>query len=151
MGLSRLMYLGTIVGIYIILYILMLGCSTSFESSGGNCSVTNLTDGALITCQDGTSTRVYNGSSGTNGQDGRDGSPGTDGINGVDGKNAVIEVIDPCGNSPDVDEVLLRLADRSIVAWYYQKGLAVLGPGSWVTTDSSQCAFYIDNDLNVTW
>lgn len=143
MQLSKLVYLGTIVGTYIILYIFMLGCSsTRFESSGGNCSVTDLIDGALITCQDGTSTRIYNGSDGTDGTNGQD---------GVDGKDAIIEVIDPCLDGPGIDEVLLRLSDRSILAWYYQKGLTILGPGNWVTTDSQVCSFHIDNNLNVTW
>lgn len=158
MAFSRLMYFTTIVLIYGILYVFMLGCgSTKFESKGGNCSVTEQPDGALVTCQDGTSGRIYdgtNGQDGINGNDGRDGVDGEDGLDGApgrDGIDAVIEVIDPCGDGPGADEVLLRLSTGELVAWYQGLGLSVIGEGMWVTSDQSRCVFTIDMAGNVSW
>lgn len=79
---------------------------------------------------------------------------GPSGDDGANGKDAVIEVIDPCGDGPNYDEVVLRLADRSLIA-YFQNGtqrfLVKLTPGTYVTTDAQQCTFQVDNDLNIVY
>jgi hypothetical protein len=74
-----------------------------------------------------------------------------DGQDGVDGQDAAIEVIDPCWDGPGVDEVILRLVDGSLLAWYKDKGLFVLSPGNWVTTDSQSCHFTVDVNNQVSW
>lgn len=85
-----------------------------------------------------------------NGIDGVQGPAGQDGVNGSDGKDAVAELIDPCGDAPGVvDEVLIKLADGRVLASFsanvqglYTR-LAVLPPGTYMTTDGSGCVFSI--------
>jgi hypothetical protein len=79
--------------------------------NGSSCSVQTLTNGALISCEDGTSSLILNGEKGKsctttktsngaliacedgtsavvlNGNDGNNGLNGSDGVNGVDGTN----------------------------------------------------------------
>jgi hypothetical protein len=51
------------------------------------CTVTQVAEGALITCPDGSQSVVYNG---TNGSKGETGTDGTDGVDGSDGEAAEI-------------------------------------------------------------
>jgi hypothetical protein len=115
-----------------------------------------------ITCPDGTSEVVKdgvngvdgingtNGTNGVNGADGINGTNGTNGANGADGKG--VEVIDPCGAESQIgfDEILLRLPDRTIIAYFKfdsYEHLTRLVPGhSYVTTDDTKCEFKIDED-----
>lgn len=109
------------------------------------------------------------GQQGEAGIAGRDGSPGKDGADGLDGAtgaqgeagergprgprgkrglpgaDSIVEVIDPCGDNPgEVDEVLFKMGDGSVTAWYSGVGLVVLAPNTWYqTTDSQQCVFRI--------
>ena len=100
-----------------------------------------------ITCPDGTSEVVKDG---VNGVDGINGTNGTNGANGADGKG--VEVIDPCGAESQIgfDEILLRLPDRTIIAYFKfdsYEHLTRLVPGhSYVTTDDTKCEFKIDED-----
>jgi len=120
---------------------------------GTSCDVAPALGGALITC--GTSTVLV-----TNGLDGVDGRDGQDGQDGVDGQDApptqftVTEMINPCGDAPGADEVLLRLANNQLVA-HYSSGsrqfLAVIGPGTYMTTDGTSCIFVVHPDMSVTW
>lgn len=55
------------------------------------------------------------------------------------------EVIDPCGDGPGQDEILLVLSEGSVVAWYKDLGLVELEDGNYVTTDSQSCSFSIIN------
>lgn len=57
---------------------------------GSSCSVETKADGALITCDDGSTSFVSNGTNGVDGidgQDGADGADGQDGRNGADGQD----------------------------------------------------------------
>lgn len=100
------------------------------------------------------------GEQGPAGQDGAQGAQGTQGTPGEQGPAAptpeyqVTEIIDPCGDQSQFDEVLLRMANRQLIA-HYASGvtqfLTIVGPGSYVTTDGTNCYFTIDSDLNVTW
>lgn len=90
------------------------------------------------------------GETGAQGPAGPQGNPGTPGDDGVDGQDAVLEVIDPCGDAPSVvDEILLRLADGSVLCSFSANAngqntrLAILPPGSYVTTDGSNCHFTV--------
>lgn len=107
---------------------------------GSSCSVEPVSNGAVITCDDGTSAVIVNG---TDGQD----APPT--------AYSVVELIDPCGDEPNAfDEVLLRLANGQLMAHYSSDGLqflTLLSPGNYVTTDSQKCHFTIDSDMNVSW
>ena len=66
--------------------------------------------------------------------------------------SALIEVINPCGESGDgVDEVVLRLSSGTLIAWFRGIGLFRLTPGNYYTTDSDMCFFVVNDDLTVTW
>lgn len=49
------------------------------------CTVEQTSDGAVITCDDGTTATIANGADGFNGDDGSDGADGQDGSDGIDG------------------------------------------------------------------
>ncbi len=104
------------------------------------------------------------GNTGKPGETGPAGPTGPQGETGATGQNgqdapinpySVSELIDPCGDGPGYDEVLIRFADGSLVAHYAGGGnlqfLAIIGPGNYSTTDQQACAFAINNDLSVTW
>lgn len=120
---------------------------------GTSCSVQPAEGGALIQC--GEHTVLL-----TNGLDGKDGTDGQDGADGKDGQDApptpytVTEMINPCGDAPGYDEVLLRLANGQLIA-HYSSGnrqfLTVLAPGTFRTTDGTNCTFTVHPDMQVTW
>lgn len=102
---------------------------------GSSCSVQPDPMGALISCTDGSQVVLLNGE---NGED----APPT--------PYTVTEMIDPCLDTPGPDEVLLRLHNGTIIAWYTGLGLSVIGPGNWTTTDSSACQFTVHPNGDVT-
>lgn len=56
----------------------------------------------------------------------------------------VLSVVDPCGDGPGVDEVLIVLQDGLYLAWYKKVGLSVLLDGvTYITTDYQRCKFKI--------
>lgn len=59
----------------------------------------------------------------------------------------VVEFIDPCGDGPGYDEVILKTSSGKYVA-YFESGsnrfLSVLSQGSYQTTDAQACQFTID-------
>lgn len=120
---------------------------------GSSCTVTQLSNGAYIECEDGSHATVYYGHDGRDGVDGENGEDGQDGENGQD---AIIEVIDPCGTQSRYDEVLLRLSDGLVYGVYAdlvqnKVHLVQLGAGSYTTTDNTSCHFSVDSDNNVSW
>lgn len=102
-----------------------------------------------------------NGVNGTNGVNGIDGATGSPGPSGAAGSNApptdytIVELIDPCGDGPGYDEVLLQLANGQLMAHYAGGGnlqfLTVIGPGNYSTTDSQACSFTVDSEMEVSW
>lgn len=83
---------------------------------------------------------------------GAQGSPGESivGPQGPEGQAAVVEVIDPCLDAPGIyDEVILRLANGQLLASFSQNAsglntrFAILTPGSYQTTDGSNCSFTV--------
>ncbi len=110
---------------------------------GSSCTVTPTSTGSLVACSDGTYASIDNG------QDG-DSIVGPQGPAGQNGADSIVQIIDPCGNSPSViDEVLLKLSDGSYLCYFTNNvngdygRLALLPPGSYVTTDGSACHFTI--------
>lgn len=103
---------------------------------GSFCTVSTTIGGQLISCTDGTSGVILNG------QD----APPT--------PYTVTEMIDPCGDQSAFDEILLRLANDQLVA-HFSSGalefLTTLPPGSYQTTDGTNCHFIIHNDMSVSW
>lgn len=143
--------------------------------NGTSCTVAQHENGATILCQDGTFAEIENGVQGEPGQDGGSCSvtPMENGaliscengtqvaiLNGQDGQNApptpytVTEVINPCGATPGFNEVLLRLADGSLLAHYShgnRQFLTLIGPGNYVTTQGNpECSFTVGADMSVT-
>lgn len=105
-----------------------------------------------------------NGVDGINGQDGANGNNGVDGIagtNGVDGQQgipgldaditySVVEIVDPCGDTDGIyDEVILKLGNGKYLSSFSDNAtglntrFGILTPGSYVTTDGSNCLFTI--------
>lgn len=79
------------------------------------------------------------GTDGTDGADGRDGTSGT-----------IVEVIDPCGDGPGPDEILIVLDTGVVLAWYQHLGLTQLVAGTlYMTTDEQGCLFSVDSEGNV--
>ncbi len=111
----------------------MVGNTGATGPAGEGCTIEQQTVGALITCGDN-AVLITNGIDGINGQDA---APATN-------TYLITEIIDPCGNTGGPDEILLKLADGTYVAWYFNVGLSVLAPGNYQTTDSSHCPFTID-------
>lgn len=108
---------------------------------GSSCSVTPAVGGVLISCTDGTSAVLMDGEDGENGED----APPT--------PYTVTEMIDPCGDQAQFDEILMRLANDQLVA-HFSSGslefLTVIPPGNYVTTDGTHCYFTVNGDLSIS-
>ena len=102
---------------------------------------------------------IYEPVPGPAGAAGADGKDGVDGKDGADGKDAdasefdIVEVIDPCGDEAAFDEVILRLANGELLAYFAGSDgfLTLIDPGNYVTTDGTGCQFTVNSDLTVTY
>lgn len=90
--------------------------------------------------------------------DGNEGPIGLTGPQGPTSPMSVASIVDPCGDDSGIyDEVILRLANGQLLASFSDNAngkntrFSLLTPGSYVTTDGSNCNFSVDNDLNVSW
>lgn len=89
------------------------------------------------------------GPQGPKGEPGEPGAPGQPGEPGAPGADAVLAIIDPCGDHPGhQDEVLLLLSNGQYLAYFRGFGseefLTILEWGkSYVTTDDQECHFKI--------
>lgn len=104
-----------------------------------------------------------NGVNGSNGRDGTNGLDGVDGVNGADGQDGlpappsdytITELIDPCGDGPGFDEVLLRTANGALLAHYadgVKQFLTTVPPGTYISTDGQACVFTVSPSGSVTW
>lgn len=103
---------------------------------GANCTVSQVSNGAIITCPDGTTALVQNGSS------------------SEPSAFTIVDLIDPCGQEADFDEVLLKLYNGQYLVHFSHGGkqfLSTIGTGSYVTTDGTNCHFTINQDGTVNW
>lgn len=105
---------------------------------GPGCTVTQLANGAQISCPDGSIAVV------SNGVDGQDAvlPPGYTYI--PEGAFYISQIEDLCGNG--AQEVLFRLNTGELIAHYShgsKQYLTILGPGSYVTSDGYNCNFTI--------
>lgn len=138
------------------------GSQGSAGASGSSCSIEQYTNGALITCTDGTIAAIYNGAvgaQGSQGSQGETGSQGSVGTTGAQGSSApagafqIVEVIDPCGTQPGFNEVLLKTADGKIIAHYAdgaKQFLSILTPNNYRTTDFTPCYFTVNPDMTIS-
>lgn len=91
--------------------------------------------------------------------DGTVGAVGPAGQDGEDGSSSplsITSIVDPCGDAPGIyDEVFLKLANGTLLASFSDNAngnntrFSVLVPGSYVTTDGSNCHFSVDSAGNV--
>lgn len=75
-------------------------------------------------------------------------------IAAIQGYPSIVEFIDPCGDGPGFDEVLLKTATGQYVAYFESGGnrfLSLLSAGSYATTDASACHFTVHANGTVTW
>lgn len=63
----------------------------------------------------------------------------------LNGYTHITELVDPCGDGPGFDEILLRTTQGYVV--YFEQGsrrmLSLLPDGNYMTTDQQACAFSI--------
>lgn len=90
------------------------------------------------------------GPQGERGERGDTGLPGADGADAALSAYTIVAIEDPCGDAPGiVDEVLLKLANGQTLVSFSDNSsgkntrFALLGPGSYQTTDGSNCTFTI--------
>lgn len=120
--------------LYLLLFLLLPACVSQTVtgkdgSPGANCSVQQITNGAIITCPDSTAVVSPAGS-----------------------QYNVQEIVDPCGDGPGFDEVILRLANGQLLAHFSSGGLQFLSlipDGNYVTTDQQACQFTVSNGIVV--
>lgn len=118
-------------------------------TDGQSCSVSEIENvGALIDCGDPQSSVVI-----LHGQDGEDGRDGQDGENGTDGISPILEYLYPCGEQEGISEVLIRMFDGSLLAYYRQSNrkqfLAKLPAGQYRTTDGYHCNFEVTPEFEI--
>jgi len=100
-------------------------------------------------------TNGLNGSNGNNGNDGKDGKDGKDGIDGTNGVGNVTPIQLCPGDTAAFKEYGL-IINNQLYAVYHNNSaghtfLAQLSPGSYVTTNGSNCHFTYGNDgTNIT-
>lgn len=86
-----------------------------------------------------------------------------DGVNGTNGADApssnyqITEIVDPCGDALGIDdEVLLKTASGQLIASISDKAsgkntrISILSPGSYVTTDGSNCHYTVNADGTIS-
>lgn len=110
---------------------------------------------------------ICSGTDGSDGQDGNDGIAGATGPKGDPGEPGSdappnpltpVELVDPCGDTPGVfDEVFLRMYSGILLASFSDNSggkntrLSVIIPGSYVTTDGSNCHFQVNSQMEIEY
>ena len=102
-------------------------------AKGDSCTVSTVPAGSLIQCEDGSSSLIYNGT------------------DGEDGESPLLDIVDPCGQETQFDEVLLvyEIDGQLVYIAYFQSGnnsrLAQLDEYiNYQTTDGTNCQFRIE-------
>ena len=115
------------------------GAGGKTGNAGKDCTVVQGVGGATISCGDGTSAVITNGSSGI---------AGTNGTNGTG-----VVVIDPCGSQSSEDDTLLVIGGKvyGIVKESGDIFLTDLVPGRYTTRDDTDCHYTVHADATVTW
>jgi cell division protein FtsB len=68
----------------------------------------------------------------------------------------ITKIVDPCGDGPGFDEVLLKTSSGKVLASFSQSSSAlstrfsVLPPGTYTTTDGTSCTFTVSSTGSVT-
>lgn len=69
---------------------------------------------------------------------------------------SVISFIDPCGDGPSYDEVIMKTSTGQLMAYFEDQGrskrfLTLLSPGQYETTDQQGCRFTVNSNGSVSW
>jgi hypothetical protein len=67
-------------------------------------------------------------------------------------RETIVGFVDPCGDQPGFDEVLIRTSSGHLVAYFQQGGnrfLSFLVPGFYQTTDGHRCDFTVNSQMKV--
>ncbi len=127
---------------------------------GESCEVYQESNGATVTCGEKTAF-IANGNNGSS----CEAIPHPDGAlivcgdssvvvkNGEDGVDAVVDVVDPCGQETDYDEVVLVLQSGDIIAYFENGGKRFLTSldynKTYQTTDGTKCKFKVTSEGEV--
>ena len=69
----------------------------------------------------------------------------------LNGYTHIVDLVDPCGNGPGFDEVLIKTTQGYVA--YFESGstrfLSLLTPGAYQTTDSQRCNFTVLGNGNL--
>jgi hypothetical protein len=91
-----------------------------------------------------------------NGITGLTGAAGSNGLDAAPTPYTPVGIVDPCGDTVGIyDEVFLRLSNGILIASFSDNAngkntrWSILVPGSYVTTDGSNCSFTVDANGNV--
>lgn len=60
----------------------------------------------------------------------------------------IVAILDPCGDSPGYDEIILRTNTGKLLAYFEQgpqRFLTIVGTGNYATTDGSSCSFSVNS------
>lgn len=119
--------------------------SPSPSATPAQCTVREMSQGAEVKCEEGKSVIILNGKNGSDGKDGKDAPPSP---------YQISEIINPCDETRQYHEVLLRTTGGKLLAHYSdgtKQFMTEIGPGSYVTTDGYACRFSVDAQMRVTW
>ena len=120
---------------------------------GSSCTVEPNSVGSTITCPDGSTSVVVNGTNGTNGTDGTSGTDGAAGTNGTNGNNGTdgvdatpITLVPFCPSIAGAFPEFGMCIGNQLIAVYdgptnSDVRLVKLTPGNYQTTDGRACTF----------
>lgn len=105
------------------------GAGGKTGNAGKDCTVVQGIGGATISCGDGTSAVITNGSS------------------------TVVQVVDPCGSQSTKDDTLLVIGGKvyGIVTTSNKTFLTDLVPGVYTTRDGTNCHYIVHTNATITW
>lgn len=125
------------------------------------CYISKVDGGVMITCSNGTTAAVLNGTNGVDGQDGlkgdkgdtgETGAKGDQGIQGIAGTSVSIVQFCPGYAATSFPEVGFKINGKIYCEYYSppSSGLVYLPPGNYRSTQTSApCNFSIDSNGNV--
>lgn len=99
---------------------------------GLSCTVTAVTNGSIISCEDGTQTTI---------------------TNGLNGGSITTVALCPSNTGGVFNEYLLLIANEPYAVYVRGQaiGITKLWPGTWETTDGRKCQFTINPDLSISY
>lgn len=98
----------------------LIGCATTDENVYLGCSIVPEDGGQLIICYDQT---LF-----------------------IPSNDYISALVDPCGDGPGPDEIIIVFNNGTHLAWYRNLGIIILDPNViYETTDAQKCKFIIEN------